>query len=576
MALKTDIPQEALQEFVAECEEITQRVFNNLSKVEKNEFDKSTIDELYRDMHTMKGSSMLYGFVDIGELSHAMETCLDPLRKESLSISSSLIESLYKCLSLIDNWIQFIKGSDEYTQENLIEKKYIALPELISVAAELFGGNIAVHNDSLYPEVQENKSDVDKNTNPDKKLASTPLKQEVKQVVKKENIVEKQPVQKEKTEVKVVKPDMSKNIEKEAKEANAPDNSSQDKNKQLETIRVNVELLDRMMNLVGELVLVRNQVLQYTKNSEDLEVVNLGQSLDIVTSDLQSEIMKTRMQPIGTVLNKYQRLVRDIAAELGKKIELKLIGSETELDKTLLEAIKDPLLHAVRNACDHGIEAPSDRASKGKSETGNIQVNAFHEGGQVVIEITDDGKGLDKEKILNSAIQKGLISAEKAALLSEREAFNLIMEAGFSTADKISSVSGRGVGMDVVRTNIEQIGGTVELNSVFHEGTTIRLKIPLTLAIVPAMIIRNGNNNFAIPQVKLVELVRVDPEDSSSQQIEILQGKPVFRLRGDLLPLVNLEEILNNQENNSSSNELQKAVNIVVLSSDDQLFGLIV
>lgn len=443
MSLKLDIPQEALQEYVAECEEITQRVFGNFSKLEKGSFDKSTIDELYRDMHTMKGSSMLYGYIDLGELCHAMETCLDPMRKENIHISSDLLESLYNCLSLVDNMVQFIKGSEEYSEESLIEKKNIALPELISVAADIFGGNITLLNDSLFNETQENKTklveEVSKHPPENVKIDSKP-----KEFIEQKKVIAKNEESHE-----------MENIDHNSSNQNQQESKIADKGAALETIRVNVELLDRMMNLVGELVLVRNQVLQYTKSSEDLEVVNLGQNLDIVTSDLQGEIMKTRMQPIGNVLNKYQRLVRDISHEFGKKIELKLTGADTELDKTLLEAIKDPLLHAVRNACDHGIETPIERIDKGKSETGRIHIKAFHEGGQVVIEIIDDGKGLDKDKILNLAIQKGVISTDKASKLSEREIFNLIMEPGFSTADKVSSVSGRGVGMDVVRNNIE-------------------------------------------------------------------------------------------------------------------------
>lgn len=335
------------------------------------------------------------------------------------------------------------------------------------------------------------------------------------------------------------------------------------------TIRVQVSLLDRLMTLMGEMVLVRNQVLQYTEKCDDMEFTRLSQKLNQVTSELQDETMKTRMQPIGNILTKFQRMVRDLSASLDKKIQLKLIGTETELDKSLIEAVKDPLTHIVRNSCDHGLESPAERMSVGKNETGTITVEAYHEGGQVIVSITDDGRGLKRDKILSKAVEKGILNSAQAETLSDREILNLIFMPGFSTAGTISNVSGRGVGMDVVKSNIQKIGGLVEISSEEGAGTQIILKIPLTLAIVPALIVKAENDRYAIPQVKLVELIRVE-----SKSIEYIQGRPVYRLRGNLLPILNIKEVFGLET--AADTFKQEDINIVVLHSQTQIFGLAV
>ncbi len=344
--------------------------------------------------------------------------------------------------------------------------------------------------------------------------------------------------------------------------------NSQENEKADTSIRVQVSLLDRLMTLMGEMVLVRNQVLQYSNKTDNLEFLNLSQKLDVVTSELQEETMKTRMQPIGNVVTKFQRVVRDLAGTLQKKINLNLHGTETELDKTLIEAVKDPLTHIVRNSCDHGIEFPEQRKASGKSEVGNITIKAYHEGGQVIIAISDDGKGLSREKLLMKALEKGIVDQVRADKMSDREVQGLIFAPGFSTAEKVTNVSGRGVGMDVVKSNIEKIGGLVDISSIEGAGTTITLKIPLTLAIVPAMIVRSANDRFAIPQVKLVELVRVE-----RHAIEMVQGRKIYRLRGNILPLIDMKEVLNTEDTDAQNEE---AFNIVVLNSEKILFGLIV
>ena len=316
-----------------------------------------------------------------------------------------------------------------------------------------------------------------------------------------------------------------------------------------ETIRVGVNLLDELMNLVGELVLARNQLLQFSRSSKDKGLQAVSQRVNLVASKLQEKVMKTRMQPIGNLWNKFPRTVRDLALSCSKEVRLEMEGQETELDRTIIEAIKDPLTHLVRNAIDHGIEAPQERRKAGKESAGVLRLRAFHESGQVHIEISDDGAGLNTERLRKKAIDRGVVSEAQAAGMSERDIFNLIFLPGFSTAEKVTNVSGRGVGMDVVRTNVEKIGGTVEVESARGKGATVRVRIPLTLAIIPALMVRCSGERFAIPQISLTELVRLE----GGKGVEWLQGSPVYRLRGRLLPLVSLSEVLQPQSNPQSA-----------------------
>jgi len=309
------------------------------------------------------------------------------------------------------------------------------------------------------------------------------------------------------------------------------------------TIRVDVGLLDRLMTLVGELVLARNRILQFSAAREDSGLNNSAQRLDLITTELQEGVMKTRMQPIGVVWNKLPRLVRDLAASSGKSIVIQMDGAETELDKTIIEAIKDPLTHLVRNCCDHGIEAPATRKTAGKPEQGTIRLRAYHEGGQVNIEISDDGAGISTKRLKHKAVQKGLLRSEQTDRMSERELLDLIFMPGFSTAEKVTNISGRGVGMDVVKTNIEKIGGLVDVTTHVGQGTTFKVRIPLTLAIIPALIVTTAGDRYAIPQVNLLELVRLEGEQAR-KGIELVNGAPVYRLRGRLLPLVYLKREL--------------------------------
>src|SRR5579859_1193413 len=337
-----------------------------------------------------------------------------------------------------------------------------------------------------------------------------------------------------------------------------------------QTIRVNVELLENLMTLVSELVLTRNQLLQMVRGKADSEFATPLQRLSHITTDLQEGVMKTRMQPIGNAWAKLPRIVRDLSVETNKKIDLQMLGAETELDRQVLELIKDPLTHMVRNSADHGLEMPEDRKKAGKAEVGKIVLNAFHEGGHIIIEISDDGRGLGIQRIKNKAIANGLATEAEIEQMSDQQIAQFIFRAGFSTAEKVTSVSGRGVGMDVVKTNIEKIGGTIELKTVDGKGTTFTIKIPLTLAIVSALIVECANERFAIPQISVLELVRTTA--TSEYGIEVINNAPVLRLRDRLLPLVSLRTLLKLQDSEDDRAETF----IVVTQVGNYTFGIIV
>jgi len=366
------------------------------------------------------------------------------------------------------------------------------------------------------------------------------------------------------------------------------------------TLRVDVELLNRMMNLVGELVLTRNQILQASQTGvgtgvrayvTDDAMTNLARRLDMVTADLREAVMKARMQPVSHIFSKMPRLVRDLAQTLGRRVKLQLEGQETELDKGLLEAIKDPLTHAVRNAMDHGIEPPEARAVAGKHPEGTLTLRAAHEGSHVIVEVSDDGAGISPERIRTRAVDRGLVDAARAAALSERELLQMVFLPGFSTAAAVTSVSGRGVGMDVVRANIEKIGGTVELDARPGEGTTLRMRIPLTLAIVPALIVESCEQSFALPQAAIQELVQISASESGCGtgsnsgsdsasgvdpvgRVEWIGNAPFYRLRGHLLPLVFLDRVL--EPAGSRRPDPQRRLFVAVLEADGRRYGLAV
>jgi two-component system, chemotaxis family, sensor kinase CheA len=341
------------------------------------------------------------------------------------------------------------------------------------------------------------------------------------------------------------------------------------------TIRVDVGLLDKLMNLVGELVLARNQIFRHADAEHTSLIQGAAQRLSLIICELQEGVMRTRMQPIGTLWSRFPRVVRDLALHCGKEVRLEMVGKATGMDKRILEAIKDPLTHLIRNAIDHGIEPPAERLAAGKPAEGTISLRAYHEGGLVNIEIRDDGAGIAAARIKQEALERHLIPAEQVARLDDRNLLRLVFLPGFSTALAVTSVSGRGVGLDVVRTNVERIGGTVDLESEPGGGTTFKVKIPLTLAIIPALIVTSGGDRYAIPQVSLLELVRLEGDDAC-RRVEWLQGGALYRLRGELLPLVDLNRILGGAPLPPPAPGVDPVVNIVVVEADNRRFGLVV
>jgi two-component system chemotaxis sensor kinase CheA len=532
---------EILKEFLVESYENLDHLDREFVALEKDPTVRERIAAIFRTIHTIKGTAGFFGFPKLEALTHAGESVLSLLRDGRLALTPEITSVL---LSMVDGVRAMLKCVE--TTEGEGEEAYPAIIESLSLLCKegALGeplppklGQILVERGSLRP--SDLAQALEQQQGDPRKLGEILVS---RGAVKPHEVAEALQVQ---TEVHSALSETS--------------------------IRVDVGLLDKLMNLVGELVLARNQILQIGAQRKDASFVGPSQRLNLITTELQEGVMRTRMQPIANVWNKLPRVIRDLSVSCGKEVRLDLEGKETELDRTIIEAIKDPLTHIVRNSIDHGIEAPDVREAKGKPRAGRLHLRAFHEGGQVNIEIADDGAGIDADKVRRKGIERGLVSADKAVQMSDREVMNLIFMPGFSTAEKVTNVSGRGVGMDVVRTNIERIGGTVDLVSRFGAGATIKIKIPLTLAIIPALIVHLGADRYAIPQGSLLELVRIDAAHATGQ-LESIQGAPVLRLRDKLLPLVELRQVIAEPSEKSTTDE----INIVVLQADGRPFGLVV
>jgi two-component system chemotaxis sensor kinase CheA len=583
---------EAIQEFINECTEMLERISMTLTDIESTGPSPDKYSSIYRDIHTIKGSAQLFGFNQIGTLAHAMEATLDPIRKGRLQLSSDLVDLILKGLDHIHHILETVKKDRREGDFQKAVQQYI--PRLVDTLTLKYHKPLRLLRDEfadyeilpkenpeqLMPEEVARLEKENKDPAPSKQVAleQVPAPDKASEHTTAPAVVTAAPTQARMETPARSSASVALRPSKSTDERPAPTAAVAAENQ--DTIRVQVTVLDKLMNLAGELVLVRNQMLRYSSvhARKNPELSRLSQKINAVTSEIQNEVMKTRMQPIGSILSKFNRMIRDLSRDLDKKIELKLEGTETELDKALIEAVKDPLTHIIRNSADHGIELPSDRIARNKPEHGTITVRSYHEGGQVVIEISDDGRGLNRKKIIEKAIEKSIITAEEGRLMSDPEAWKLIFAAGFSTADQVSSISGRGVGMDVVKTNIEKIGGVIELDSVQDQGTTLLLKIPLTLAIVPALVIRTGGIRLAIPQVKLLEVLRVSKSSGSQQHLEYIHDKPVYRLRGQLLPLIDLQEFLSVPSQRSAKSLMfdEDMASIVVLKSGSSSFGIIV
>jgi two-component system chemotaxis sensor kinase CheA len=571
---------ELTREFLIESQEGLDRMERCLTDLETRPKDAALLGDIFRSVHTIKGTTGFLGFKRLESLAHAGENLLGLLRDGKLVADRPIISGL---LHLLDGLRSILKSIETEASEGegndtaLIEQLEELQAPARFPAAQAQSASAAAHAKQPAPlkagaqsaslaappsvlqtappaQIVSSASPAPPPSAPAQASASTA---QAAHTSKPSEVVLSSaaslPAEPE--------PDASRTRPQIAAAGSAAES----------TLRVDVVLLNRMMNLVGELVLTRNQVLQAT--AADPNMTLLSRRLDMVTADLRENVMKARMQPVSNIFSKMPRIVRDLSQSLGRQVRLQVEGQDTELDKSLLEAIKDPLTHAVRNSLDHGIEPPEIRHAAGKDPEGILKLRASHEGSHVIIEVSDDGAGIDVEKVRLKAIERGVIAADRAAQLGERELLQLIFLPGFSTAAAVTNVSGRGVGMDVVRTNVEKIGGKVEIDSRRGRGTTLRLRIPLTLAIIPALIVRSVDQSFALPQGALSELVHIPPEQAS-RSIEWIEGAPLYRLRGNLLPLVFLDRLLMPAGQHKSATEHDNF--IAVLDADGRRYGLVV
>ncbi|MGB9205207.1 MAG: chemotaxis protein CheW [Terriglobales bacterium] len=524
-----------VQDFLAESRENLDRLDRELVGLEKNPHDRDTLASVFRTIHTIKGTCGFLGFNKLEKVTHVGESLLARLRDGQMTLGPEHTTAL---LDMVDTVRQMLQEIQSTGQDGTVE-----YPELLETLTGLLPDRGASKPEETPAAAAR---PADPASAPGTEMASASSEDIVASPALISATTSKKPVRKKASKAAEVAPAEGQKVVARQDDVLAVQQVSESHSHDSapETIRVGVNVLDELMTLVGELVLARNQLLQIANSAGDTNLQAVSQRMNLIATELQEEVMKTRLQPIGNIWCQFPRTVRDVALGCGKEVNIEMEGKETELDKTIIEAIKDPLTHLVRNSVDHGIELPADRIKAGKDRAGRLILRAFHEGGQVNIEITDDGAGLNLERIRQKAVERGMVTTEHAAHMTEREIFKMIFLPGFSTAEKVTKVSGRGVGMDVVKTNVERIGGSVDVQSVAGQGTTVRVKIPLTLAIIPALVVTSGGDRYAIPQVSLVELVRIEAE-GVAKSIESVHGAPVYRLRGRLLPLVYLNRELN-------------------------------
>ena len=507
-----------VQEFLVESAESLDQLDSDLLTLEEDPESPSVVARIFRTVHSIKGTCGFLGFEHLESVTHAGENLLSSVRDGDLTYDSSIADALLKMVDAVRSMLQQVEdtggdGDESFSElitvlEKLQSNESVPVPE---GDAQVAGDTTAGDDEDPAPRLGEVLKDLGAVSEDDVARAleiqaeSEAGEAKLGQILSEMGAVDRDQV------------DAALETQQDRRDGRGPG----------ESIRVQVEQLDKLMNLVGELVLTRNQILLASDTSEDPATYATTQRLNVITSELQEGVMQIRMQPIGNMWSKLPRVVRDVSRNLGKKVAMQMEGRETELDKTLLEAIKDPFTHIIRNSVDHGIESPEERVAKGKPEQGTILLRAYHESGQVNIEIIDDGAGLDLDRIRAKAVESGVMTIDQARALGDREAADLIFEPGLSTAKQVTNVSGRGVGMDVVRTNIERIGGSIDISSVAGQGTTLRIKIPLTLAIIPALIVTCQDERFAIPQANLVELVRIEGDDLKSG-MEQVHGVPVW------------------------------------------------
>ncbi|MGN8445435.1 chemotaxis histidine kinase/response regulator CheAY2 [Helicobacter pylori] len=602
--------QEIMEDFLIEAFEMNEQLDQDLVELEHNPEDLDLLNRIFRVAHTIKGSSSFLNLNILTHLTHNMEDVLNRARKGEIKITPDIMDVVLRSIDLMKTLLVTIRdtGSDTNNgKENEIEEAVKQLQAITSQNLESAKERTKeapqkeVKEEAKEEAKEENKENKAKaptaeNTSSDNPLADEPdldyanmsaeeVEAEIERLLNKRQEADKerraQKKQEAKQEVTPTKETPKTETPKAPKtETKAKAKADTEENKAPsigveQTVRVDVRRLDHLMNLIGELVLGKNRLIRIYSDVEErydgekfLEELNqVVSSISAVTTDLQLAVMKTRMQPVGKVFNKFPRMVRDLSRELGKSIELIIEGEETELDKSIVEEIGDPLIHIIRNSCDHGIEPLEERRRLNKPETGKVQLSAYNEGNHIVIKISDDGKGLDPVMLKEKAIEKGVISERDAEGMSDREAFNLIFKPGFSTAKVVSNVSGRGVGMDVVKTNIEKLNGIIEIDSEVGVGTTQKLKIPLTLAIIQALLVGVQEEYYAIPLSSVLETVRI-----SQDEIYTVDGKSVLRLRDEVLSLVRLSDIFKVDAILESNSD----VYVVIIGLADQKIGVIV
>lgn len=598
--------QEIMEDFLIEAFEMNEQLDQDLVELEHNPEDLDLLNRIFRVAHTIKGSSSFLNLNILTHLTHNMEDVLNRARKGEIKITPDIMDVVLRSIDLMKTLLVTIRdtGSDTNNgKENEIEEAVKQLQAITSQnleGAKETSGTKEAPKEEAKEENKENKAKAPtaENTASDNPLADEPdldyanmsaeeVEAEIERLLnkrqeadkerraqKKQEAKPKQEVAPTKEAPKTETPKAPKTETKAKAKADTEENKAPSIGVE-QTVRVDVRRLDHLMNLIGELVLGKNRLIRIYSDVEErydgekfLEELNqVVSSISAVTTDLQLAVMKTRMQPVGKVFNKFPRMVRDLSRELGKSIELIIEGEETELDKSIVEEIGDPLIHIIRNSCDHGIEPLEERRRLNKPETGKVQLSAYNEGNHIVIKISDDGKGLDPVMLKEKAIEKGVISERDAEGMSDREAFNLIFKPGFSTAKVVSNVSGRGVGMDVVKTNIEKLNGIIEIDSEVGVGTTQKLKIPLTLAIIQALLVGVQEEYYAIPLSSVLETVRI-----SQDEIYTVDGKSVLRLRDEVLSLVRLSDIFKVDAILESNSD----VYVVIIGLADQKIGVIV
>ncbi|RDY81293.1 chemotaxis histidine kinase/response regulator CheAY2 [Helicobacter pylori] len=602
--------QEIMEDFLIEAFEMNEQLDQDLVELEHNPEDLDLLNRIFRVAHTIKGSSSFLNLNILTHLTHNMEDVLNRARKGEIKITPDIMDVVLHSIDLMKTLLVTIRdtGSDTNNgKENEIEE---VVKKLQAITSQNLEGAKERTKETPQKEVKEENKEEAKEENKENKaktptaensasdnpLADEPdldytnmsaeeVEAEIERLLNKRQEADKerraQKKQEAKQEVTPTKEPPKTETPKAPKtETKAKAKADTEENKAPsigveQTVRVDVRRLDHLMNLIGELVLGKNRLIRIYSDVEErydgekfLEELNqVVSSISAVTTDLQLAVMKTRMQPVGKVFNKFPRMVRDLSRELGKSIELIIEGEETELDKSIVEEIGDPLIHIIRNSCDHGIEPLEERRKLNKPETGKVQLSAYNEGNHIVIKISDDGKGLDPVMLKEKAIEKGVISERDAEGMSDREAFNLIFKPGFSTAKVVSNVSGRGVGMDVVKTNIEKLNGIIEIDSEVGVGTTQKLKIPLTLAIIQALLVGVQEEYYAIPLSSVLETVRI-----SQDEIYTVDGKSVLRLRDEVLSLVRLSDIFKVDAILESNSD----VYVVIIGLADQKIGVIV